>query len=148
MNDALGVAGSQRIRHLDADVEDVLQLHRPAHHALFQADALQPLHHDEGVPVGVFNVMDGADSRMVQLRGGACLPEEAVERLAVVDQLGRDKLQCDVAAQARVFRVVDSSHAPATEFRNNSVMGDGLANQTGGERPLAVMLGRARLRVN
>ena len=132
MDDALGVTRSQRVGDLNADIEDLLQLHRPAQHALLQADAFQPLHHDEGMAVGVLNVVDGADAGVVKLRGGAGFPEEAVERVAVVHHLGRNELQRHVPSQARVFRVVHSAHPAATEFRNNAVVGNGLANQTGG----------------
>ena len=51
MNDALGVAGGQRIGYLDADVEDLVDLHALAAEAVLQAHALQFFHHDEGAPV-------------------------------------------------------------------------------------------------
>jgi hypothetical protein len=42
------------------------------------------LHHDELLAIGVTNVMDGADVRMIQSRRGARFPAEAFERLRIV----------------------------------------------------------------
>ena len=149
MNDALGMARGQRVGHLDADVEDLFQIHRLAAHAVLQAHALQLLHHDEGMAVDVFDVVDGADAGMVQLRGGARFPEKAVQRLAVVHHLVGNKLQGDVTAKARV----DRRRTPRPCHRHRAFPRSGSGRRSGQScwrtrRPLAVMVGRSMKRVN
>jgi len=68
---------------------------------------------------------------MVQLRGGARFPDEAIERFTIVEQVLRNELQRDVAAQAGIFRVVDHSHAATAELSDDVVVGDSLADHGG-----------------
>jgi hypothetical protein len=63
MHDPLGMRRCQCVRHLDADIKQLLRLHRMSGNALLQALALQLLHHDERMPVVIFNAVDGADVR-------------------------------------------------------------------------------------
>ena len=83
MNDALGVKRLQRLRHLYRDVKQFFELQRLPMNALLQALPFQLLHHDEGMPAVVLDVMDGANVRMVQARRGSRLPLKAVKRLAI-----------------------------------------------------------------
>src|SRR5262249_49102213 len=84
--------------------------------------------HNEGLPVVVFDFEDGADVGMVQLRRSTRLTLEALERLLVIYQIFRDELEGDVSAKAGVFGFIDNSHAAATEFTQNAVVGDRLAD--------------------
>ena len=145
MDDPLGMAGGQRIGHLDADVEDLIHLHRLAPQPVLQAHAFQLLHDDEGMAVEVLDVVNGADAGMVQLRSGARFQHEAAQGLGVVDQVVGNELQGDVAAQARVDRVVNHAHAATTELADDAVVRNGLADHPRGRGfHLAVMLGCAR----
>ncbi len=76
--------------------------------------------------------MDGADTWVVQLRGGARFTDEAFERLMIPDKIFRNEFQSDVAAEARIFRLVDHTHATAAEFPHDVVVGDCLANHPEG----------------
>ena len=148
MNDSLGVAGRQRIGYLDANVEDLLHLHRLSAHPVLQAHTFQLLHDDEGMSVQVLDIVDDADARVVQLRGGAGLAHEALQRLAVVDQIFGNELQRNVAAQARVFRFVNHAHATAAKLSHNVVVGDCLADHVEDRSHVGGMLGRASNPVN
>ena len=144
MDDSLSVAGRERVRHLDADVENLLQLDRLAAQPLLQAHAFQLLHDDERTTFVVLDVMNDADAGMIQLRGGAGLAHEAVERFAVIGQIVRDELQGDVAAEPRVLRLVNHAHAAAAKLPHNAVVGNCLADHANGRGfHLAVMLGRS-----
>src|SRR5271165_6581884 len=95
--------------------------------------------------VMVFDVVNDADARMVQLRSGASLAHEAVERLAVVGQVVRNKLQRDMAAEHCIFRFVNHAHATTAELPHNVVVGNCLADHSEGRGfHLAVMLGRSK----
>jgi len=45
----------------------------------------------------------------------------------------RQKLEGDETVQTRIFSFVDYAHAPATDFFNDAVMRDGLADHSGDE---------------
>ena len=49
-----------------------------------------------------------------------------------------------MTAEARVFRFVDHAHAPATEFSDNAIVGDCLADHSEGLSAVGDMLGRER----
>ena len=128
MDDAFGMRSDERVGNLDGDVEKLVEFHGLAAETLLQTLAFQLLHDDERVAVVVVNLVDGADVGVVQLRGSACFTLEPLERLAIVDEGVRDELEGHVAAKTSVFRLVHDSHAAATEFSHNFVVGDRLAD--------------------
>ncbi len=65
MNDSLGVGSGQRVCHLYADIEKVIDVHRLAPDALLQALPLQLFHDDEGMAVVIFDFEDGADGGVI-----------------------------------------------------------------------------------
>ena len=71
---------------------------------------------------------------MVQMLGwfsadaALCFALKACQRLCIVGYIVRQELQGDKAMQLHVFGLVDHPHAAAAEFRDNAVMGDGLAD--------------------
>ena len=66
---------------------------------------------------------------------------EISEGLAVFGDFLGKKFEGNKAAQARIFRLVHNAHPTATEFLNDAVMRDGLADERTGFRHLASMLG-------
>src|SRR5208282_4528393 len=92
----------------------------------------------------VVDIVDGADARMVQLGSGAGFAHEAVEQLAVVDHLRGNELEGDVTGQARVLRLIHHAHASTTEFSNDVIVGDCLADHSEGLSAVGGMLGRWR----
>ena len=82
MDDALRVRGAERFGDLHRQVEHgvELQLRRDA---LAKRLPLEQLHHDEGLAVVLFDVVNRADVRMVQCGGRARLAAEPIERLSV-----------------------------------------------------------------
>ena len=73
--------------------------------SLLEAFSLQFLHDDEGMAIVVFDFMDGADARMIQLRGSAGLSLKALHGLLVASQIIGKKLHGDPPAQAGIFRL-------------------------------------------
>src|SRR5437660_277858 len=74
------------------------------------------------------HVSDRAEVRMVQGRRRAGFPAEAFQRLRILREALRQKLQGDKAAQLGVFRLVDDTHATATELLDDAVVRNGLAD--------------------
>ena len=134
MHNSLGMGGRERVGHLHGDVQNVFQRHRLAMDALLQALALQLFHDDEGLPVVVFNVVDGADVGVVQLRSSPGLPRESLQRARVLRQVLGDEFQGDMTPQTEVFRFVNNSHSTDAQLRQHAVMRHRLANDFHGFR--------------
>ena len=66
--------------------------------------SFEELHRDEGLPVILIDVVDGADVGMVQRGGGPSFAPEAFQRLRIVSELFGQKLESDEAAQAACLR--------------------------------------------
>ena len=77
--------------------------------------AVQQLHHDEMLALVLADVVDRADVRVVERRGGARLAPEAFERLAVVRADPRAGTSARRAAEAGIFGAVDDAHAAAAD---------------------------------
>jgi hypothetical protein len=65
MHDSLRVRGGERLSHMDRNLEQLLQFHRLAMDELFQALALQLLHHDERMALVIIDFVDRANAGMV-----------------------------------------------------------------------------------
>ncbi len=142
MHNSLGMGRDQRIRYLNGDVEDLVGFHRLTRDALFEALTLEFFHYDERMSVVVLDAVDGADIRMVELRGGASLSFESLERLGVASKILGDELQRDVAAEFEILRLIDHAHTTASEFSQDAIVGDRLADHYETTPCPAVMLGR------
>ena len=76
----------------------------------------QQLHGDEGNVLEGIDLVDGADVRMVQRGGGACLALKALNRLGIASKTFRKEFQGHESAQLGVLRLVDHAHATAAEL--------------------------------
>ena len=103
MDDSFRVGGIQRISDLDAQIENRLDLQRLATDPMPERLPLQQLHGDKGSPIGLINLVDRADVRMVQRGRGLGLPLETAEGLCVVGEFVGKELQCDAATELQVF---------------------------------------------
>jgi hypothetical protein len=95
---------------------------------MLQRDALQQFHSDEGHARVLVNVVNRADAGMIQSRGRLCLALESFERRLVGRSVLREEFQSNLAAELGVFRAIDHTHAPATEFFYDTVMRDRAAD--------------------
>ena len=95
---------------------------------MFQREAVEKLHGDEGLAVVLADVVDRADVRMVQ--GGRRLgfALKTGERLRVAGNFFREEFQGDETMQAGVFGFVNHAHAAAAEFFHDAVVRNGLVN--------------------
>jgi hypothetical protein len=96
---------------------------------VLQCRSVQILHDDKGLPVHLVNLVDGANVRVVQRRGGFGFTLKAGERLRVSADIIRKEFECDRAIEFYVFGLVDNTHSPTTELFDDTVMRDGLPEQ-------------------
>jgi hypothetical protein len=69
------------------------------------------------------------------------LPLEAAEGLRIMGEFVGQELQCDVAIQLEVFRLIHNAHAPTADLAQDAVMGNRLPDGLGGCSHWVDMLG-------
>ena len=77
MNDALGVGRVERVRDLDAQVEQLFEVERIASNGVFERLAFEQLHGDEWFLISFIHCIDGADVRVVERGSGQGFALEA-----------------------------------------------------------------------
>jgi len=80
------------------------------------------------VAVGFVNLVNSADVGVVKSGSSAGFSLESLEGLMVPHQVGWEKLDSNVPAQAKIHGAVDHSHATAAEKFLDAVVGDDFAN--------------------
>jgi len=71
--------------------------------------------------------VDGANVGVIERRGCLCLAPESLERLRIISNIRRQKLESDEPVQNGVLGLVHNAHAATTEFLDDAVVRDGLA---------------------
>ena len=100
MHDAQVMGGGQRIGDLDAQLEQLVEGHRPAPDALVEGRAVEALHDDEVAAVVLADVVNRADVWMVQPRGRPGLADEPLDSQRIARQIVGQELERDGASQA------------------------------------------------
>ena len=125
VDDSGAMGFGQSLCHLDGNVERVVDGKRSAPDVLLQRLALVERHDEIELPVvGLADVIDGADIRMVQGGGRFGFLDEALLRGLVARQSGRKKLERGEAVEAGVPDLVDETHATPAEMGNDLVGAD------------------------
>jgi hypothetical protein len=126
VNDSFCVCRVQGIRDLDAQIEHRFDLQRLAIDPVPERLPLQQFHCDEGSTVGLVNLVDRADVRMVQRGRSFGFSLETAEGLRVVGKIIGKKLQGNVATQLEVFSFIHHTHPAAADPAEDAVMGNRL----------------------
>src|SRR5580692_5583997 len=115
---------------------------------MFQRLAFQIFHSYEAPAIMLTNLVDGADVRMIQCRGGTSLPAEPFKGLWVFRQVIRKEFQSNEAAELGVLSFIDHAHPATAKFFKDAVVGNCLPDEPVRIRHSAVILGSARRQVN
>jgi hypothetical protein len=129
VDDALVVRLLEGFGDLLRDLEGLVDRDRPAGEALLEVLALDELEGEEGLAVRFLETVDRGDVRVIQRREEVGLALEAGEALGVLRDLGGEDLDGHVAAERRVGRPVDFSHAASPDGGRDPVVGQRLADQ-------------------
>ena len=131
VHNPLGVCGVQRIDNLGSQLQQLFGGERLAADSVLERLSLQQLHGDEVLAVRFVNLMNSADVRMIERRGGKRFSLKAFTSSGIILHIGRQELQRDMAMQLEVFGFVHHTHPAATELRENAIVRDCLANHLG-----------------
>ena len=131
MNNANGVGSVQSIGNLHAQIEHGLSLQRFRCNSVLQRHTIQKFHDYEWLPIVLADFMDRADIRMVQGRGRSRFAPKSFERLRIMGDIFGQEFERDEAPKLSVFCFVHNTHTAATQFFDDPVMRDRLADECG-----------------
>jgi hypothetical protein len=78
---------------------------------ILESLAFQQLHNKKRMALLVFaDVMNGADMRVIDARGGARFSAESLESNGTGYQMVGQKLECYITSKPDVFRAIDHAH--------------------------------------
>ena len=126
MHDAGGMGAGQRIGNLDRVTQHVAERHSLVRDQAGERLSRHVLHRDEPVPVGLADVVDGDDVRVIEAGGRLRFLHEALASVGVPDLVASEHLQGDEAVQPRVPGLVDGAHAPLAQDLDGLVVEEAL----------------------
>jgi hypothetical protein len=95
---------------------------------VLQGEPVQKLHGDEGLLAALADLVDGADIWMVECGCRTSLAPKSFQGLRVQRQFIGQEFQGYQSAKLGVFGLVNHAHAAATQFIDDAVVRDGLAD--------------------
>src|SRR5213594_2783034 len=122
MNNSPGMGGVQRARQLDCDLQQVTGSDRLAIDEVLQGPPIEVLHNDKRTAVMLADIVNRANLRVIQSRGGARFNTKSFQRLRVACPFLGEELQRDSAAQANVFSLIDHTHAARSQAFQDAIM--------------------------
>jgi hypothetical protein len=122
VNDVFGVCSVERVGDFDGESEEVFDVHGVAVDAVLERLAIEKFHGDESVALLLTDIVNRADVGMVQGGGGLRFALESRESLRIARDILRQKFQRDEALEARVFGLVNDTHASAAELFDDAVV--------------------------
>ena len=124
----------QSIGDLDSQIEYRLDFQRLAADPAPERLPIQQFHDNEGSSLGFVNLVDGADVRMIQCRGGFGFTLKTAECLRVFGYIVGKELEGHKATELHILGLVYDTHSSTTELADDAVMGNRLPNGLGGRR--------------
>src|SRR4051812_35018142 len=128
MDNVLGVRRLERVCNFNRQTQKQSKFNRTEGDAVLQRRPFQKLHRDERLIVVLSNFVNRADVGMVQRGSCSGFTPEAFERLYVVREFVRKKLQGYEASELGVFGFVNDSHPTAAQLVHNAIVRNGLAD--------------------
>src|SRR4029079_16147336 len=129
MIDTFGVSRFQRISDLNRKTEEHADFKRAQTHTVLERRSFEELHRDEGLAIVRADLVDRADSGVIQGRCRAGFPAKTFEGLRVIVEVFGQELECNKAAELSVLSFVNHTHAAAAELLKNAVMRNGPTEQ-------------------
>src|SRR5207249_8670226 len=113
MNNSLRMRGVQCVGNFDGKINEALGFEWPCEDQVAQSLARQVLHHNERAALKFTDFVDRADVGVIERGSSASLAAETFERLSILGQVIRQKLERDKAAELGVFGLIHDAHPAA-----------------------------------
>ena len=128
VDDALRVGSVQSISDLDGQIEHRLNFQGLAANSAPKRLALQQLHSKENSPLGLVDLVNGADVGMIQCRSSLGFTlKSADHKGALCDVIGQE-LESYKATELYILGFVYDTHRAGAEFFDDVIVRDGLSN--------------------
>src|SRR2546427_10202290 len=114
VNDPLRMGSIQCVGNLDAQLQQLLRVERPAGNAVLERLALQKLHDNKVLAFVFINLMNGTDIRVIQGGGGASFTLKPLKCLAIFGHLCGQEFQSHQTPELGVFGLIHHTHSAAT----------------------------------
>jgi hypothetical protein len=111
----------QRIRHVNADIENGLQRERPGIDEVLEALALEKLHNEVGQAVVLADIMDRTDRGMVEGRGRLRLSFEAGKTFGVAGEISWEDFDGHLTVEARIPGTINLTHPAGSDGTHNLI---------------------------
>ena len=142
VNDALRVCGIQSIGDVAGQRQQRFGVDGAALDAMLQGLAVEELHGDEGLAVGLTDIVNGADIGVIERGGGLGLALKPGQSLRVFGDFIGQELQRHKTPQAGILGFVHHAHAAAAQLFEDSIMRDGLADHRVAPLPMGADVSR------
>jgi len=103
VDDSLGMRRIQRVGNFNGEVEHLVQRQRLARNAELQRLAFHEFHDDEWMAAVLADLVDSANTGMIQRRGCARFAAEALEGLRILGNIIGQELQSDESSEFGVL---------------------------------------------
>ncbi len=142
MNNPFGVRRIERVRELNAHIEQTIKRQWAAIQFCAETLALKQLHRDKRLAAVVFHRINRADVGMIQSRCSTSLQQKAVEGRGIASQFRRKKLKRHAASKSEILGFVNHAHPATAQAARDAVMRDGLPDHEKKKTARALILGR------
>src|ERR1700728_3220176 len=93
-----------------------------------ECDAIQKLHHEEGLAILLIDFVNCANVGMVQSRSGLCFTAKAAEGLRIFRHFVGQELQSNKAIEFGVLGFEYDAHSAGAQLLEDAIVQDGLAD--------------------
>jgi hypothetical protein len=125
VDDAAFARFLERPGHLHRDPDNSVHGEWPAAEHGRECATLDRFHRDVGPAVGLANLEDRTDVRMVQRRGRRSFAAEECTAVGIVGHVGAEHFQRHRSPQLRIVGEIDLTHPAASERAHDSEAADG-----------------------
>ena len=122
VHNAFAVGSIQCIGDFDGQRQHRLDFHRSVRDSVLQRLAIQEFHRDKASTILFADLIDSADTMVVESRGRASFATKASQRLRIARNIVREKLKRNRAAERKVFGFIDNTHAAVPQFFDKAVV--------------------------
>jgi hypothetical protein len=120
------VGSVQSVGNLDGQIEGRLYFKRLASDQVPERLALQELHSNESSPIGLVNLVDGANVRMIQCRSSFGFALKTAERQGAFGYIVGQELESYKTTELHILGLIHDTHGAGTEFLDDVIVRDGL----------------------
>jgi hypothetical protein len=128
MDDACGVCDIERVGNLNSKFKNLLDGKSPAMDVLTESFTVNEFHGDERMVILFANVINGADTGMIESGSSVGFTAETLQGLGVLLHVIWEEFQRHEAIKASVQGLVDDTHSASTEFVQDAIVRDGPVN--------------------